>query len=74
MLQDMYHREASWVFYVKVGMLNRLEQSKICVLTVNRLGIAMLTIHHDMIFSVCVIYDPRDFLRQTSADILSDEE
>ena len=55
MLQNMDHIEASCVVYVEVGMLNRLEQSKICVLTVNTLGIAMLTVHHDMIFSVCFI-------------------
>ena len=55
MLQDMYNIEASCVLYVEVGTLNRLEPSKICVLTVNTLGIAMLTIHHDMIFSLCFI-------------------
>jgi len=29
MLHDMDHMEASCVFYVKVGKLNKLEQSKI---------------------------------------------
>jgi len=53
MLQDMDHIEASCIIYVEVGTLNRLEQSKICILTVTTLGIAMLTIHHDMMFSVC---------------------
>ena len=53
MLQDMDQREASCVFYVEVGMLNQLEQSTICLLTVTTLGIAMLTIHHDLIFSIC---------------------
>jgi len=74
MLQDIDHIEASCIFYVKVGTLNRLEQSKICILTVTTLGIAMLTVHHNLISSVCIMYDPRDFLRQTSADILSDKE
>jgi len=40
--------------YVEVGTLNRLEQSKNCVLTVTTLGIAMLTVHYDMMFSVCL--------------------
>jgi len=55
MLQDMDHIVASCVFYVDVGTLDRLQQSKICVLTVSTLGIAMLTIHHVMIFSICFI-------------------
>jgi len=55
MLQDMDHIEASCVFYVEVGTLNRLEQSKICVLTVTTLAIAMLTIHHDWLFSVRIM-------------------
>ena len=53
MLQDMDHLEASCIFYFEVGTLNRFEQSKICVLTVTTLGIAMLTVHHDMMFRVC---------------------
>ena len=52
MLQDMDHREESYVFYVEVGTLNGLEQSKISLLTVTTLGIAMLTIHEDMICSI----------------------
>ena len=55
MLQDMDHIEASCVLYVEVGTLNRVEQSTICVLTVTTLGIAMLTVHHDMMFRVCNI-------------------
>jgi len=43
MLQDMDHMEASCIFYVKVCTLDQLEQSKFCVLTVNKLGIVMLT-------------------------------
>jgi len=74
MLQDMDHVEARCVLYVEVVTLNRLEQPKICVLTVTTLGIAMLTIHHDMMFSVCITWDPRDFVRRTSADFQSDKE
>jgi len=55
MLPDMDNIGASCVWYVKVGTLNRLEQSKISVLTINTLRIAMLTIHHGMIFSMCFI-------------------
>jgi len=52
MLQDTDHMEASCLLYDDVGMLNRLEQNTICVLTVTTLGIAMLTIHHCMMVSV----------------------
>jgi len=53
MLQGTDHSDASCVFYVEVVTFIRFEQSKICVLTVTTLGIAMLTLHHDMMFSVC---------------------
>ena len=33
MLHDMHHMQACCIFYVKVGTLNGLEQSKICILT-----------------------------------------
>ena len=52
MLQDMDNIEASCVVYVEVGTLNRLEQSKICDLTDTTLVMAMLTVHHDMMFRV----------------------
>jgi len=74
MLEDMDQMEASCVFYVLVGTLNPLEQSRISILTVTTLGIAMLTIHHFKIFKVCFMRDPRDFLRQTSEDVLSVKE
>jgi len=61
MLQDMDHMERSCIVYVKVGTHNQLEQSKICVLTITPLGIAMLTVHHYMMYSLCVKKDPRDF-------------
>jgi len=51
MLQDVDQMEASCVFYVKVGKFDQLEQSKISVLTVTSLGIAMLTIQDDFIIS-----------------------
>ena len=48
----MDNMEASCVFYVKVGTFNQFEQSKICILTVNKMGIVRLTVQHDMIFSL----------------------
>ena len=74
MVQNMDHIEASCIFYDEVGTLNGLEQSTICVSTVTTLVIAMLAIHHDMMFSVCWMYDSRDSLRQSSADVCSVEE
>jgi len=70
MLQDTDHIEATCVFYVEVGTVNPLEQSTISFFTATTWGRAMLTVHHDMKFSVCFMSDPRDFLRQTSADVL----
>jgi hypothetical protein len=52
MLQVMNNMEASCVFYVKVGMFTHFEQSKISLLTVNKSGIVMLTIQHDLIVSL----------------------
>jgi len=52
MLQVMDNMEASCVFYVKVGTFTHLEQSKICLLTVNKSGIVTLPVQHDMIVSV----------------------
>jgi len=52
MLQDMDNMEASFVFYVKVGMFTYLEQCKNVLLTVNKTGIVRLTVHHDLIASV----------------------
>jgi len=52
MLQEMDTMEASCVFHVKVGTFTHLEQSKINLLTVNKLGIVRLTLQHDLIVSV----------------------
>jgi hypothetical protein len=54
MLQVMDNMEASCVFYVKVGTYTHLEQSKICLLTVNKSGIWTLTVRHDMTVSVII--------------------
>ena len=52
MLQDMDHVEASCVLYVKVDRFHQLEQSKISVWTITSLGIAMLTVHYDLMVSM----------------------
>jgi len=52
MLQDMDNMEASCVIYFKVGMFTHLEQRKIFCLTVNILGIVLLTVQHDLIVSI----------------------
>ena len=52
-LQDMADIEASCVIFVKIGMFDQLEQSKISVLTVTILGIVMATIQCDLIVSIC---------------------
>jgi len=74
MLQGMDHMEVSCVFYVKVGKLDQLEQSKFCVVTITKMGIVMLTVQIDSIFSVSFMYDPSDLLRQTSPDVHSVKE
>jgi hypothetical protein len=71
MLQVMDNMEATCVFYVKVSMFTHLEQSKISLLTVNVSGIVTLTEQHDMIVSVIFTEYGGDYLRQTSADVLS---
>ena len=52
MLNDIINMEASCVFYVKVGTFNHLQQSKICLLTVNDMGKFRLTVQHEFIFSI----------------------
>jgi hypothetical protein len=73
-LQDMVHMEATCVSYINVGTLNWLEQSKHCVLTDTRCWIAMLTIKHHMLYSVCFMSDPGNLLNQTSAALSLVEE
>jgi len=70
----MDNLEASCVFYVKVGTFTHLEQSKISLLTVNQSGMVTLTVQHDMIVSIIFMQYPGDYLRQTSAEVLSLEQ
>jgi len=74
MLQDMDNMEASCVFYVKVSTFTHLEQSKTTLLTVNQSEMVRLIVQHDLIVSVSFMYYPGDYLRQTSADVLSLEQ
>ena len=74
MLQDMDNMEASCVFYVNVGTFTHLEQSKISLLTDNKIGIVWLTVQHALSVSVSFMYYPGDYLRPTSADDLSLEQ
>jgi len=52
MLQVMDNMEASCVFYFKVGTFTHLEQCKITLMTVNKMGIVKLTVQHDLIVSI----------------------
>jgi len=71
MLRVMENMDASCVFHVKVGTFTHLEPRKISLLTVNNSEIVMLTVQHDMIVRVTFMHYPGDYLRQTSADVLS---
>jgi len=71
MLQVMDNMEVCCVFYVKVSTFTHLEQSKIALLNVNKSGIMMLTVQHDMIVSISFMKYPGDYLRQPSPDVLS---
>jgi len=66
MLQDMDHIEASCIFHVAVGMPPRLEQSKIYVVPITKLGIAKLTVHHSSSVSFNIHGISRDKHQQTS--------
>lgn len=73
-MQDMDNMEAYCVFYVKIGILNQLEQSKIFLLTLDEMGILRPSVQHDFTGSISFISDSGDYLRYTSDDILSLEE
>jgi len=55
-------------------MFTQLRRSKICHLTVNKMGIVGLMVQHDWIDSVNFMQYTGDFLRQTSVDIHSLKE
>ena len=67
----MDHLKASCIFHVKVGMLDQLKQSKISLWTITSLGKAMLTIQHDVIFSVYLMKTLGDLIRQIATDVVS---
>jgi len=72
-MQGMDDSEASCIFYVKDGMFDQQALSRICILTVTKSGIVMLTIQYDLVFSVCFMDNPGDLLRQTSPDVITRE-
>jgi len=74
MLQDMDNMEASSVIYVRVSTFTHLEQSKTSLLIVSKSGIVRLTVQHDLMVSISLMYFPGDSLRQTSANVLSLEQ
>jgi len=67
----MENMEASFVFDVKVGTFDQLEQSKICIMSVIKLGLVMLMVQCDLIFSLCFMFNPQDLLRQPSPAVRS---
>jgi len=74
MLQDMDNMEGSCVFYVKITTFDQLEQSRVCVLMMTKIGIVKLIVQHD-IHSWPQFHDRSlGFLRQTSSDVFSLEE
>jgi len=62
-LQDMDNMETSCFFHVKVSTFTHREQSKTCLLTVNKSRIIMLTVQHDLIVSDSFMHHPGDSLR-----------
>ena len=52
MLQDMDNMEARCILYLKVGTFDQLVQSKICVLTVTKMGIVRGTVQYALVVSV----------------------
>jgi hypothetical protein len=58
LLCQVWHVRSSWI-------------SKINVLTVTKMGMGMLIIQCDSIFSISFMWDPGDFLGQTSPEILA---
>ena len=44
MLQDMDNMEASYVLYVKVCKFHQLDQNKVQVVTITKIGIVILTV------------------------------
>jgi len=70
-LQDMDDMEASYVLCVKDTTFDQLEQNKISISAVTRIGINMFILLHDLVVSVSFVQYPGDVLRQSSPDVLS---
>jgi len=65
----MDHMEASCILCVKDGTLEQQRQSKICIWTVTTLGILILTVKCEVLFSVSFIKYHRDIASKTSPDV-----
>jgi len=48
--------EASHIFYIKVGLFDQHEQSKVCLWFVTELEIVKLTVQYIIIFSIGFMY------------------
>jgi len=68
MLHGIDNMEESCIFYVKLSTFTHLEHSKTSSFTVNKLRIVRLTVQHDLIVGISLIYYPGDSSRKTSAD------
>jgi hypothetical protein len=57
--------------YVEDDWFDHVERNKVCILTVTKLEIVMLTIQYEFMFGICFVYDPGDDLRQPSPTVLA---
>jgi hypothetical protein len=74
MLQGMDSMDASCIIWVNVGMFTHLGQCQIWDFTFHTTRIVKLPIPYDLIVSVRFMDYSGDYLRYTSADIVSLEE
>jgi hypothetical protein len=71
MFQVIDNMEVSCVVSVKVRKCTHLERSKIALSTVNKSRLITLTIQHDINASISFMSYHGEYLRQTSANVLS---
>jgi len=74
MLQVMGNRKASCIYYLEVGTITHLAQTKLSILPVNTSETVTLTVQHHMIVNVMFMQYPADYLRESSALVLSLEQ
>jgi hypothetical protein len=71
MLRDIDDMEATCDYLVKDGTSDPQTQCKICVLTITNLGIVILNIEYDFVYSIRCQQYPWDLLREPSPDVHS---